>query len=143
MIYRRATKDDLNRGLSALILQGIYSDTRFTIDEDKLFHTCAALADPPNYSAVAIDHGQFVAYIGGQVQPHAWYPRSILNVIGWYSVKPMAGLPLLTRMMRWASAQPLIKSVIVTVNPPFVERVQRILDRRYGLRVITSFQIGV
>lgn len=128
----------------ALVREGLMSrDLGLPISDFKLSAFCDAVIKD-HYGLVAEDDGVCVAYLGGVVASHYWFDRAQLNIVGWYSKRPFAGMRLLTEALAWAKGRPHIKAVMVTVNPEFDAQVRRVIERRgYAAHVVSSFLIEV
>ena len=135
MIIRSATLADF-ASVFPLIKQGLSTGVDW-FDEEKL----AAFVKTLDYAALAID-GECVGYIGGVVNEHPWLNRAQLTLMGWYAIKPGAGLRLLRHAVTWAKRQPNICSVLVTVNDGSYDTMKRYMTRYKSVNV-GSFLIGV
>ncbi len=141
----RITSDYTKRDdFRTLVREGLLSrDLGVPISEIKLTTFCDACANG-HYGAVAEHDGRCVAYLGAVLADHYWYDRMQLNVVGWYSKHPFAGIRLLEMALQWAQSQPHIRTVLLNVNPEFEEQVRRILKKRKNTaHVVSSILIEV
>lgn len=128
MTARRASDADVDGPyLKPLVREGLASGRlALAVDERKLVECCRAMTRD-HYAEVAEEGGRLVAYIAGQVFEHPWLNRCQLNIVGWYSIRPGAGVLLMRRCLRWAEQNPNVTTVSLWVNEAHEERAARIL----------------
>jgi hypothetical protein len=125
---RRGTPQDADRDdFRELVSRGLsLEDSDLVIDPDKVIATAQVLC-AGGTAWIAEREGVMVAYLGGQVFEHPWLNRCQLNVVGWYSEHPGAGIALAKRCIEWARSNPNITTISWWVSAAHAEKAVAIL----------------
>lgn len=129
--YRAATPQDAERAdLRALALRGLATmEFAGTVSQPQLSEVLRAATSGSHYAEIAEIDGRVVAYFGALIVPHLWFERFQMQVVGWYTEVPGAGLELLKRALRWMREQMRITLMVVTVNPITDSKAARAMNR--------------
>jgi hypothetical protein len=105
------------------------------INRERVNAVCRdCISSASHKSLVAVHDGVITGVAAGMVFPQAYYDRSYLNIVMWYSKSFGDGLKMMDQLMDWAEGRPMIKEIHYVGERKGGEKVTRFLCRRYGFR---------
>lgn len=89
----------------------------------------AAISGKQHFVWVAEKDGEVVAAVGAMSQPSFWFERQQCSVLLYYSRVPNLGAQLIRQLVRWVKSRPVIKVLVLELEPEADPRLISFLKR--------------
>ena len=135
-MIRRATTKDV-AAIRGLAIESVSKDPiPVRICKESMDETIREALGNNHFLWVSEIDGEVVAAFGAMSQPSFWHERQTCSVMLYYTRVPGEGLKLLREFVRWFKHRPVIKVVVMELEPNTDKRMLKYL-RRVGLSRIS------
>lgn len=129
-MIRKATLSDVPAIVDIAVESVTQNPLPVKICKDSMAETATeAIAGNQHFVWVSEVDGEVVGAVGAMSERSFWYERQQCSVMLYYTRKPGEGVKLLREFSRWVKSRPVIKIVVIELEPETDPRMLKLLER--------------
>jgi hypothetical protein len=105
------------------------------INRERVNAVCRdCISSASHKSLVAVHDGVITGVAAGMVFPQAYYDRSWMSIVMWYSKSFGDGVRMMDQLIDWADGRPMIKEIQYVGERQGGEKTTQFFCKRYGFK---------